>query len=169
MLNSIRDCCLNPKYFVISIVVALVSAVVFYFALTSIPYNPLNSSNSLAFWDYAFIFAVSVLFAVSVALQLYSFDIVKKVSKRGVVGGLSAFIAGLIAGVTGVATCTACAVFLISFIGLPGMLFLSEYSVEIKIATIALLLASIYFTSRKIDSGCEACTVDYGKRQSKGI
>ena len=161
MLDNIRRCCSNPKYLVISIIVAVVSAILFYIALTIIPYNPLNASNSLKFWDYAFIFVVSVLFAVSVALQLYSFDIVKKISKRGVVGGLSAFIAGLIAGVTGVATCTACAVFLISLIGLPGMLILSEYSIEIKITTIVLLLASIYFTSMKIDSNCENCRVSY--------
>lgn len=169
MLNNIRKCCFNPKYFLISLVVAVVSIVVFYLALTSIPYNPLNASNSLRFQDFVFIFVVSILFAVSVALQLYSFDIIKKISKRGVAGGLSAFIAGLIAGITGVATCTACAVFLISFIGLPGMLLLSEYSIEIKIITIVLLLTSIYFTSRKIDSSCEACTVDYGKKQSKRI
>ena len=152
---------MNPKYLLISLVVSVISIVVFYFALTTIPYNPLNASNSLQIQDYVFIVIVSILFAVSVALQLYSFDIVKKISKRGVVGGLSAFIAGLIAGVTGVATCTACAVFLISFIGLPGMLLLSEYSLEIKAATITLLLASIYFTERKIDSGCEACKVNY--------
>jgi uncharacterized membrane protein YwzB len=152
---------LNPKYLLISLVVAVISIILFYFALTSIPYNPLKASNSLQIQDYAFIIIVSILFAVSVALQLYSFDIVKKISKRGVVGGLSAFITGLIAGVTGVATCTACAVFLISFIGLPGMLLLSEYSIEIKAATILLLLASIYFTERKIDSGCEACSVNF--------
>ncbi len=161
MLNNIKKCCSNLKYLSISIIIAVVSAILFYLALTTIPYNPLNASNTITGLDYAFILIVSILFALSLTLQLYSFDVIGRISKRGVVGGLSAFMAGLIAGVTGVATCTACAVFLISFIGLPGMLILSKYSSEIKAATILLLLVSIYLTSNKIDANCESCRVGY--------
>lgn len=117
--------------------------------------------------------ALSLLTSLSLVLHVYTFrhkhslrsDELKHSVATGaslVGSGTTGFVSGVIATIFGSATCGYCVAAFFGFLGIGGVLFLIEYRTWITIAAIALMLISLYFTSRKVLGVCERCTI-HGK------
>ena len=103
------------------------------------------------FW-YSFIsvisiFAVSILFGISVAMICYNYKCMKKFTKATGSTGIGVAVATIATG------CPTCGVAALSLIGMPlGLMALPLEGIELKIASIILLLISLYYLSKSIES-----------------
>ena len=107
--------------------------------------------------DYAVLVLLSGLYAVFIAMQVYSIRLKKKIRDMGaaVGGGLGA----LFAGIAGTAFCASCLApfFALFGIGLGGVLFVLEYRLYFVIGIVVLILIAIYLTAKNIGRNCDSC------------
>lgn len=104
---------------------------------------------------------LSVLVSLSLVMNVYAFKL-KRSAKVGIsmVGqGGGGLFSGIVASVFGTATCAVCVSSLFGFLGTGGVLFLLEYRTQIVLASIVLLLISLYFTSAKVLGICKSCGI----------
>lgn len=104
---------------------------------------------------------LAVLVSLSLVMNVYAFKL-KRSTKIGIsmVGqGGGGLFSGIVASVFGTATCAACISSIFGFLGTGGVLFLLEYRTQIVLASIVLLLISLYFTSAKVLGICKSCGV----------
>jgi len=92
---------------------------------------------------------------IMIPMQLYSNHLKKSLKniKGGIIGGLSAFIAGIF----GTAACSSCIAVFFGFLGIGGVLFLARYQWYIVGGSAILILISIYLLAKKINNDCEVC------------
>lgn len=92
-------------------------------------------------WDYAFLSVFAVLFGIVVSLIIYNSEIKKSGKKAGaaaVCGSASAFLA---------ITCPFCNLLIFSLLGISGSFAVfAPYRLELRIISIALMLAAIYLS-----------------------
>ncbi len=92
-------------------------------------------------WDYAFLSAFSALFGIVVSLIIYNNEIKKSGKKAG-----AAAVCGSAAGFLAI-TCPFCNLLIFSLLGISGSFAaFAPYRLELRIISIALMLAAIYFS-----------------------
>ena len=147
------------NYAVIAIAVALLTGI-FYYYLTVM--NIYNMSLGVFFEMEGFWFSlfsiisipiVSVLFGVSIAMLAYNYKCAKNLRRTagsagtGAGMGAGAFVATVASG------CPTCGAAVLSLIGVPlGLMLLPLRGLELKIASIILLLVSMHFLSKRMVS-----------------
>ncbi len=130
------------------------------FLLFLIPVNAI-AGNSIAFQlqlfgtkDYLMIFAVAGLESLLLVMFFYLFRRAQvqktKLSAFGVVSGVPAFLFGT-------KLCPMCIAAMFGFLGSGAVFSILQYRAWIFVASIAVLLLSIYSVSRKINKTCEYC------------
>ncbi len=107
--------------------------------------------------DWLIVIGLSFLYALFITMQVYVIRRRKKVTGVGAVVGSGA--GAVFAGVAGTAFCASCLVplFALFGIGFGAAIFVLEYRFYFVVVIIALMLAAIYLTARKIQSGCNNC------------
>jgi uncharacterized integral membrane protein len=118
--------------------------------------------------DFAFYFAstplpevglsilLSIVMGMVFAMQIYSWRNRITVAKNASVG-FAGFFSGAISAIFASATCASCISVLFSFIGFGGVVFLLEHRIEIMLVTAGIVMASFYYTSKKLTGKCKNC------------
>jgi len=136
-----------------------------FFLLVAIPVNTIPSNDfKMQFSlyranDYIMLTALSFLISLFFLMHTYNFVRARKAKeKAGVLGaGSVGSSAGALASVFGAATCPMCVASLFSFLGLGAVGFLLNYQWYVFAVAFVLMLASLYFVSRKVNSVCDKC------------
>lgn len=148
-------------------------AVLFFFIYVLIPVFTVPG-NDLIFQlkaftlkDYFLIIPFSLVTGLMLTTQIYSFKKYKMLAKEagtGMLGSSSGFIAGMF----GSATCVSCISALFGFLGIGSVIFLVNNRWWIVSIGMALVLLSLFFTSKRIVN-CETCNVKTdAKPKNKG-
>lgn len=136
-----------------------------FFLLVSIPVNTIPSNDFKTqfslykYSDYLMLAAVSSLVSLFLLMHVYNFKRMRQARERaGVLGtGSIGGSAGVLASVFGAATCPMCVASLFSFLGVGAVGFLLQYQWWVFVVALLLMLASLYFVSRKVNGICEKC------------
>lgn len=111
--------------------------------------------------DYFFFGLLAILSSFLIVLQVYiikgSKSLVSQVVGNSALGGIGVFSA-LFSSVLGTATCSICLTALFGFLGFGTVLFLVQNKLYLILASVVLLLLSLYFSYKKLNS-CNACSV----------
>lgn len=132
-------------------------ALALYIPVLTIPGNTIEFQLSLVTWDYAALLVLfSALFGISISLHVYPSPIMNK--NHSIVKGAGTGFAGIMGTLFAGKLCPLCLGTILGFIGLGGSaLYLFSFRNEILVASMLILLASIYFGSKRIAAICEKC------------
>ncbi|MFW6013782.1 MAG: hypothetical protein ACOCZQ_00235, partial [Nanoarchaeota archaeon] len=111
----------------------------------------LNTTN------YVLVIAISIMTSLLIVMQVYSYKISGSASytKTAFSGG-SAFFAAVV----GTASCASCITTVFAFLGFGASAFLVKHQILIMSIAIVVIVASLYFTSLKINGECNACRIN---------
>lgn len=132
-------------------------ALAFYIPVLTIPGNTIEFQLSLVTLDYAVLLILfSALFGISISLHTYPLP--KTNGNYAVAKGTGAGFAGIMGTLFAGKLCPVCLGTILGFIGLGGSaLYLFSFRNEILIASMVILLVSIYFGSKRIAAICKKC------------
>lgn len=138
-------------------------AVFFLFVLipvTAIPGNDFAFQLSLFTpKDYTLLIVLAPLISLVMTMQVYIWrrnrDIKETLKSAGV--GAAGSYSGVIATVFATASCSSCVAVLFGFLGTGAVFFAVENRWLFVSLAIGLMLASLYFTARKINKVCISC------------
>lgn len=148
-----------------SLAIGISSAIAMAFLSVSIPSvitpgNTIGFQLSLLSWENIALTALfSVLFGISMALHSYAMSL-KKIRKGMAVGQEAATgVAGMVGGMFSGPLCASCISIIFSVIGLGGsaVIFVLSHRNEILLASVLVIIASIYFAGKKVTRFCENC------------
>ncbi len=146
----------------------LVLAVLFplvFFLLVAIPVKTIPSNDFKMQFSlyqtsgYIILTVLSFLISLFLLMQAFIFRRARQAREKARVLGVGSVggSAGALASVFGAATCPMCVVALFSFLGFGTVGFLLNYHWWVFVGAFVLMLASLYFVSRKANSVCEKC------------
>lgn len=111
--------------------------------------------------NYLFFGLLAILSSFLIVLQVYiirgSKSQVSQIVGNSSLGGIGVFSA-LFSSVLGTATCGICLTALFGFLGFGTVLFLVQNKLYLILASVILLLLSLYFSYKKLNS-CNICSV----------
>ena len=158
------------NYFLTFVLIAVVFFGLFvYIPIATIPGNSLEFQLSIfSQKDYILMLLLAILVGLNFSLQIYSFnkqkeqyELVRSTGQVAVSG-----ISGVFGSVVGTATCASCLAFFFGLIGLGtgSVLFVLKNQIYFLAGSIAVMLATLYFTVRKVNETCGSCGVKKIKR-----
>ena len=144
---------LNKKYFIISILVSIVTFIALYY-LTFYFTTPraLRSMEGSFYLYFTFIsnFIISVLFGLNVSIILHRFSMRNKIAKESSLSGSGALAGAFASG------CPVCGSLLLPLIGISGGLAAFPFrGLELKALAVSLMLVSTYFVLKS--NKCNLC------------
>lgn len=159
ILDALKEV-LSKKNYLIGF---FISTIIFLSIFILLP-TLLIPANSLAFQlsiftirDYILLIALSALASLLIVIQIYIYKKAKTLqSGKTAISGASVFVAAIF----GTASCSACIAAVFGFLGIGTVLFLATYKNFIVLASILLMLISLYFTSLKVKGVCNSCKVE---------
>lgn len=136
-----------------------------FFLLVAIPVNTIPSNDfKMQFSlykpsDYIMLTIVSFLVSLFFLMHTYTFARAREAKEKARMLGIGSVgsSAGALASVFGAATCPMCVASLFGFLGFGTVGFLLNYQWWVFVAAFILMLASLYFVSRKVNGICEKC------------
>lgn len=159
------------NYFLAFVLIAMVFFGLFiYIPVVTIPGNDIAFQLSIySRKDYALMVLLAILVGLNFPLQIYSFK--KQKEQQGLLksaGQVSVSgISGVFGAVVGTAACASCLAFFFGLIGLGAgsVYFVLKNQLYFLIAAIIVMLISLYFTARKINSICDICNMGVKKSE----
>lgn len=150
-----------------SLIIFIASTLIFFLLFIAIPIWT-TPGNTIEFQlkifrikDYVLMVTLSILAGLNFALYWYGLQSKKRAQavSKSIAGGAVAGVAGIFAAIVGTAACASCLVTLFAIIGLGtgSVLFILENQSYFLLGAIAVMLASLYFATRKINKICESC------------
>lgn len=145
--------------------VLLILVPLIFFLLVAIPVNTIPSNDFKTQFslykprDYILLITISFLVSMFFLMHAYNFKRARDARiKTGLIsnGGIGS-AAGTFASIFGAATCPMCVASLFGFLGFGAVGFLIQYQWWVFLAAFFLMLASLYFVSRKVNCVCEKC------------
>jgi len=136
-----------------------------FFLLVAIPVNTIPSNDfKMQFSlyrasEYIMLTALSFLISLFSLTHTYNFVRARKAKEKARMLGVGSVgsSAGALASVFGAATCPMCVASLFSFLGFGAVGFLLNYRWWVFVVAFVLMLVSLYFVSRKVNSVCDKC------------
>ena len=151
------------KYFVIALFSALVMLSLyitsFYFIIPGIltDIGMAKSVLSNSFLQVILIILLTILFGIWIAMQFYLWKEIKTNGVQPIVEAGGSIISGFLGGLGALGGCPACLVIIAAVIGSTATTFIFEYRTPILLLAIALIILSIYTTSKSIKNKCVWC------------
>lgn len=156
--RAVRQSFSKTSYKLIFIASLLVMFFLFtYIPVASVPGNTISAQLDIFKpIDYFLILFLSLLYALFITLQIYTFKVAKGVVQslgKSAAGGVGAIFAG----VAGTAFCASCLAPLFGLLGIGfgGTLFVLQYRFYIVALVTIIMLIAIYSTSKKIIRVCK--------------
>lgn len=131
--------------------------------VSTIPGNSFSLQfKVLTLSNYLLMGIVSVLVSLLITMQAFIFRNAylahTKLTSVGI--GEAVGCLGVFAAIVGTATCASCLFALFGFLGFGSIVFLLKNQTYIVSLSIVLLLASLYFSSRKVNGVCQSCRIN---------
>jgi len=146
----------NKKYWVVSIVFALVIlGLLYYFLVAKVARNNFwisvqMSGPTFITASVVGILATAILSGILLSMIIFKFNLYRGVRGGGIFGFIGSGIAAFGVG------CPTCGAFLFGLIGMPLVLMYLPFSgLELQFLGIILLLLSIYFTGKSVYGSCK--------------
>ena len=140
----------------------VILTLIFVFAYIFIPVW-LTPGNTLAFQmslfktkDYVLFFILSTVTALLLLMQVFLFQSKKHRTKAVSQGGVGIFSA-LFGGLLATAACSSCIAAILGFLGAGSIFFVLENQPYIVLGAIVLVVASLYFSARRVLGYCSEC------------
>lgn len=110
--------------------------------------------------DYVVLAGLSLASSLLVIIQINIFQKTRRKQIHGdtAVGGIGVLV-GLFSSLFASATCALCVGALFSFLGFGTVLFFAQHRWYIIVFAGLLLFISLYFSSRRLNTGCSTCSV----------
>ncbi len=165
IVQSLRLVFKAKRYLAILIISSIIMFVIsLLIPVLTIPGNTFGFQISLLnFWSIILITLFSILFGLSIGMNVYYFSSNKvKTASMARKGAGNTFIAMIGAMFSG-PLCGSCIATILGLLGIGGAAtlsitsFLFSYRTEILILSSLLLITSIYFTGRRINKTCDNC------------
>ncbi|MBI4130290.1 hypothetical protein HY468_03175, partial [Candidatus Roizmanbacteria bacterium] len=99
---------------------------------------------------------LSMVTALLLLMQVFLFGSKKKRVETAGQGGVGIFSA-LFGGLLATAACSACVAAILGFLGAGSVFFVLENQAIFVIGAIALVIVSLYFSSRRVQGYCKEC------------
>jgi hypothetical protein len=151
---------------------AVVLSIVFLLIYISIPVFVVPGNDYKYYFsvtpihEHVFSLILSVIMGIVFTMQIYSWkNSISIVKNAGM--GFVGFFSGTISTIFASATCVSCITAIFSFIGFGTVNLLLEHKTEIMLMTLGIVLASLYFTSRKINGKCKSCFIPKPEKSVK--
>ncbi len=145
----------NRKYFFIALgTFVIIFSLLYYFMVATVAKNSLKTALMMSGVNYVYatfllILILSFLFGIYFSIVLFKFSLSMSMGKQGFAGSI-----GSLVGAFGVG-CPTCGAFLFSLIGAPlALMYLPFKGIELQILGILILLLSIHFIGKSINSQC---------------
>jgi len=143
------------NYFLIFIFVSVIFfSILFLIPVFVIPGNDIKF-QSLVFSasDYLIMGFLSITIGLMISMHVYNFKMKRSAKSvgKGVVGGVSGFVAGIF----GTASCFSCIAVVFGFLGAGTIFFLAKNQPYVVSISVLLLFISIYLISKNIVKGCK--------------
>ncbi len=156
-LEILKQIYANKKYYLLTLIVALLSFIVFYkLMLAKITNHSLKIFIMMSGYNYTYFtllsfVMISVLFGVFLSLAVYKFKLIKTIKeKKGNSIGFFGYL-GLVAGVFG-AGCPTCGSVVFALFGAPlALMYLPFKGAELRVLSVLILIVSIYFLTKSLD------------------
>ncbi len=150
----------NKKYLTSFIALAsLLFIFMFLIPVYAIPANTVKFQSVLyGSKDYLLLSTLAILSSLALVMQVGAIFQDRKSHGATILSGAGIF-SGIFSSIFASATCGMCVGALFSFLGFGTVLFLIESRWYILAGAFALLLASLYMSSRKYNRGCEVCII----------
>ncbi len=155
-INVLKQIYKSRKYFFITLIIAIVSFIVFYkLTLATIADNSLKIFIMMSGYDYTYFtllsfVMISVLFGIYLSVFIYRFKLIRTIQKKkGTSIGFIGYF-GLVAGVFG-AGCPTCGSIIFTLVGAPlALMYFPFKGLELRLLSIVILLVSIYILTRSL-------------------
>lgn len=150
-------------WFLVFIILALVLFVLV--PVLSVPGNDVSFQLSLfTFGNWILFVVLAILIALLLTMQIFIFRRAKNntVRARGLsnaAGGAAGAYAGILGGVFATAACSWCVAAVFGFLGTGTVLFIAQNQLWAVTVAIAIMLVSLYFTSRNVVRECNNCKI----------
>lgn len=148
------------SYLIFSIASFLVFSVFIIIPVIIVPGNDIAYQLSIMpFGDFVTLITLSFITGLAVVFNIYIFNQKKHLQKSqiGQVGITG--IAALLSSFFGSFSCIACAATIIGFFGLTAVTFAIKFRIYFALASVFLMLSSVYFTARKVLHVCDRCSI----------
>lgn len=162
--NATKTVLSKRDYLLTFFVLAILVFLLFIFLqVWTIPGNSLSFQlKVLTFPNYLLMSIISILVSLFLTMQAFTFRDVYTAQTRMAsmgTGGTVGYL-GVFAAILGTATCASCILALFGFLGFGSIVFLLKNQAYVVGLSIAVLLISLYFLSRKVNGICENCRVN---------
>lgn len=111
--------------------------------------------------DYVLMVTLSILAGLNFATYWYGFKLKRNTQAvaQSITGGTVVGVASIFGAIVGTAACASCLVSLFAIIGLEAgsAIFILENQSYFLLGAIAVMLASLYFATRKVNGICKSC------------
>ena len=149
------------RYRVLAVAVALIMlALYMLLPVATIPGNDI--SLQLSILEPLGIIATVLLSAsigLLISMQVYSYKIVKQNAALNAGQGTATGFTSIVSAIFSTASCTGCIATIFPFLSSGVILFLAEQRWYVVGITFALVIFSLYLTSKKVVNGCKSCEV----------
>lgn len=131
--------------------------------VVTIPGNTLQFQlETFGVRDYVLMIALAALAGLNFGLNWFALKQKKNqtsTASASVAGGVTSGVAGVFGAMVGTASCASCLAALFALVGLGtgSVLFVLDHQTYFLLGSMALLLISLYFISRKINKMCTSC------------
>ncbi len=143
------------KYFFIFLgATIIIFSLLYYFMVATVANNSFKTALMMSGVNYIYaafllILILSLLFGIYFSLVIFKLSFSMSIGKQGIAGSI-----GSLVGAFGVG-CPTCGAFLFALIGAPlALMYLPFRGIELQIIGIFILVISIYFTGKSINSNC---------------
>lgn len=109
----------------------------------------------MPWWGYLLLAVFSAVMGLLLTMQLYIHD--NRLRQANAVPGALSLASTFAAGIYSTAACVGCLTTLFTFAGFGGVLFFAAYRMQLIAASVVVALASLYYTSRRLNRNCESC------------
>jgi len=167
ILIAIKKILSDKRYLSACILIAaIVFSVLFAIQVKTVPGN--DSRFQIAIFggkDWAILVAISILNALFITIEIYIFNLRRSARQTvgygtGLITGGVGTSSGILASIFSTASCSLCVSAIFGFLGANSVVFLVNKRGYIVLATLFLLLLSLYLSSKRFDKTCKQCRID---------
>lgn len=148
------------------LIAAVVFSLFFWIQVKTVPGNDGRFQIALFGWkDWAILAAIAVLNSLFVTIEIYAFNLKRSFAQAGgistgiVTGGIGTS-SGILASIFSTASCSLCVSAIFGFLGANTVVFLVDNRSYVVFVTMALLLLSLFLSSRRFHNTCQACSLE---------
>ena len=147
-------------------IAAVIFSALFAIQVKTVPGNSSSFQIAIFGWkDWVILAAIAVLNALFITIEIYAFNLRRSVMQAGrisaglITGGVGTS-SGIMASIFSTASCSLCVSAIFGFLGANTVVFLVNNRGYVVIASIMLLVLSLFLSARRFQNVCQRCKIE---------